>query len=93
MGITKSIEGANPGKAGIEHVRKFNRGMEGTMKDDTKRKRSPRTTKDSIIVSSTYEGFVCPNCEDKDFKSIIMQYRDGIHECPACGYAEKDSNR
>ena len=72
-----NISNINPGKTGIEHVRKFNNKMEVTMKDVVKGERSPRTIKDDI--EATYVGPKCPHCD------ISTQYHDGAETCPVHG--------
>ena len=32
------------------------------------------------------EGTTCPSCDDRDGKTITMQYHNGGEECPVCGY-------
>lgn len=78
MGRTKSISGTNPGKTGIEHVRKFNKKMEGTMKDGVKGEGHPRTTKKGD-TEGVLAGPVCPQCE------IPTQLHEGVETCPTHG--------
>ena len=80
----------NPGKAGIEHVRKFNKSMEDTMNDDDKRvlgiaeglldvvQGHPRTTKKGD-TEGVLAGPVCPQCE------IPTQLHEGAETCPVHG--------
>lgn len=73
-----NIGDITPSKAGLEHVKNFNRKMEGTMEYTIKDKGHSRTTK-KADTQDVFAGPLCPQCE------IPTQLHEGAETCPVHG--------
>ena len=92
MSMTTSITGVNPGKAGIEYVRKFNNKMEGKMKEETVLQRMQRENlRDICKVDEERQVGIWKGDELKQMlKDTPLAHKDDIEatyvgpRCPHC---------